>query len=579
MIPYKRCKQNYPYYEVEKIENARELMEKAVSEAGDKPAFKYKEGKEVRTVSYREFRDDTFALGTALAELGMIDRHVALISENSYKWVTVYITMLQSNGVYVPVDKELPLKDIINVLENSDSELLFYSGRYEKYIPELMEALPRIKYFVALSDKEPRDASQKKIKYKDLLERGRELYKGGDTSYSSIQTDTSKMRVLVYTSGTTGMAKGVMLSEKNLISVAYYGMQVSRVYTTALSVLPLHHTYEGAAGLLFSLHSHACVCINESLKSILKNMQLYKPDYIYLVPAFVEMFYKRIWAAAEANGEAEKLRRTIALSDFLRRFRIDLREPLFRKVREVFGGRLIKIPVGGAPLRAELGDFFDSIGINLVNGYGITECSPLVSANRDDFNDAATVGVKIPCVEIKFEDVNEDGEGEICVRGDTVMLGYYKNPELTAEVISADGWFRTGDYGHMNEKEQLVITGRKKNLIVLDNGKNVFPEEIENYIMGIPYVAEVVVRGLRADGSASGLGGGNGVETGLLAEVYLNPEKLSTSYAELSEEELVGVVTDDIYKVCRELPIYKQITRVVLRDKPFDKTTTNKIKR
>ena len=231
---------------------------------------------------------------------------------------------------------------------------------------------------------------------------------------------------------------------------------------------------------------------------------------------------------------------------------------------------------GGAPIRPELGDFFDSIGINLVNGYGITECAPLVSANRDYFNDCATVGVKIPCNEIKFEDINEDGDGEICVKGETVMLGYYKNPELTAEVIQ-DGWFRTGDYGHMNEKEQLVITGRKKNLIVLDNGKNVFPEEIENYIMNIPYVAEVVVRGIKGE---------NGIETGLLAEVFLSEEKLDEIeiegkgvMGELPAAEVKKILNDDIFKACSDLPIYKQSARVVVRDKAFDKTTTNKIKR
>ncbi len=600
MINGKKYKKNYPYNNVEKITSVRELMDKAVAAAGDQPAFKYKENKEIKTVTYREFQNDIFCLGTGLSNLGVISSHVACIGENSYKWLVVYLTMLQTNGVFVPIDKELPLQDIINVLADSDSEVLFYSAKYEKWIPEIMAALPRMKYFVAFGEEKAAegeaslagasfadaetagasgdaDVSAKRRSFREIMEKGKTLYQGGDTSYTSIKTELTTMRMLVYTSGTTGMAKGVMLSEKNLVAVAYDGLRTSTVYTRCLSVLPYHHTYEGVAGILVSLHKHACICINESLKAVLKNMQLYKPDYIYLVPAFVEIFYKRIWSNAHESGKDKTLARMMKLSNFLRKFHIDLRGVFFKSIHEAFGGNLIKIVSGGAPIRPELGEFFDAIGINLINGYGITECSPLVSANRDYFNDCATVGVKIPCIDIKFEDIDGEGNGEICVKGDIVMLGYYKNPELTAEVLSPDGWFKTGDYGHMNDKGQLVITGRKKNIIVLDNGKNIFPEELENYIMNIPYIGEVVVRGIK---------GKDGGETGLMAEVYLSEEKLAEAtladgrkLCALSMEELKKQVSKDISRECEKLPVYKQITRVCLRDKAFDKTTTNKIKR
>lgn len=227
------------------------------------------------------------------------------------------------------------------------------------------------------------------------------------------------------------------------------------------------------------------ICINESLKMVLKNLQEYKPDYVYLVPAFVEVFYKKILTNARQNGKEQTLFKMIRISNKLRRAGIDLRKTLFASVHKAFGGNLRKIVCGGSPLRPELGEFFDGIGISLINGYGITECSPLVSANHDAFNDWHTVGIPLPCCQIKFENVTPDGDGEICVKGDVVMLGYYKQPKLTAECLR-DGWFYTGDYGRMNEHGQLYITGRKKNLIVLTNGKNVFPEEIENYIAAIP---------------------------------------------------------------------------------------------
>ena len=554
---------NYSLNTVTKFDSINEMLELAVKEAGNKIAFKYKVGDEIKEVTYNDFQNDTIYLGTGLHSLGITNSHVAVIGENSYDWITVYLTVLKSNSVIVPVDKELPVSDIINVLQHSDSEVLFYSKKFDKYITEISEALPNIKYFIGFDNK---DDNEKILSYKKLMETGKKLFENGNTSYSEIKkTDTNKLKMLVYTSGTTGMAKGVMLSEHNLVSCVYYGLQVSTVYTTCLSVLPYHHTYEAVAGLLVALHHHCTICINDSLKAVLKNLQLYKPDYIYLVPAFAEIFYKKIWANAKETGKDKALRIMIKVSNGLRKVGIDLRKKLFKSVHQAFGGNLIKIVCGGAPIRPELGKFFNDIGLNLINGYGITECSPLVSANRDYFNDCSTVGVVLPCCDIKFENVTPDGDGEICVKGDIVMMGYYKNPELTKEVL-VDGWFKTGDYGRFNDKHQLIINGRKKNLIVLENGKNVFPEEIENYIMGIPYVQEVVVVGIKND---------IGSETGLCAEVFLNADKVK----ELNMTDTQAKLKEDISEACKNLPVYKHISKIVIRDKEFEKTTTNKIKR
>lgn len=551
--------------EVQKVTSIKEMLNLAVKEAGDKIAFEYKDENQKeknRQITYKEFVRDTEELGTALASLGMQDKHIAIIGENSYKWLTVYLTVLKSTGVFVPIDKELTVKGIINVLKHSDSEVLFYSEKYEKWIPEIKQEVPNVKFFIGLNRKEK---DQDILSYDMFKEEGKKALEKGSKKYTELQDDENNLKLLVYTSGTTGAPKGVMLTEHNLISVVYYGLQVADINTKCLSVLPYHHTYEAVAGILVALHKRACICINDSLKNVLKNLQLYKPDYIYLVPAFTEIFYKNIWNNAQKTGKDKMLKKIIPISNALRKIGIDLRNLFFKSIHQAFGGNLKEIVCGGAPIRPEIGKFFNDIGITLLNGYGITECSPLVSVNRLQFNDSSTVGVVLPCCEIKLENVTPDGDGEICVKGDIVMKGYYKDQERTDRVLK-DGWFNTEDYGHINPKGQLVINGRKKNLIVLDNGKNVYPEEIENYILGIPYVQEVIVKGKK---------NAIGQEVALVAEVFLNQEKVE----ELKLEKIEDKLKDDIHEVCKELPIYKRISNIEIRKEEFEKTTTNKIKR
>lgn len=551
--------------EVTKVNSIKEMLNLAVKESGDKIAFQFKDENDkekIVKVTYKEFVEDTEALGTALSSIDMHDKHIAIIGENSYKWLTVYLTVLKSTGVFVPIDRELTVKELITVLKHSDSEVLFYSEKYEDWIPEIRKEAPMVKYFIALNKKEDDENS---LSYDKFKQKGKELLEEGNTTYTDLQDDENNLKLLVYTSGTTGTPKGVMLTEHNLISVVYYGLQVADIYTKSLSVLPYHHTYEAVAGILVALHKRVCICINDSLKNVLKNLQLYKPDYIYLVPAFTEIFYKKIWSNAEETGKDKLLKIMIPVSNALRKVGIDLRGILFKSIHQAFGGNLKEIICGGAPIRPKIGKFFNDIGITLLNGYGITECSPLVSVNRLKFNDSSTVGVVLPCCEIKFENVTPDGDGEVCVKGDIVMKGYYKEPEKTDRVLK-DGWFNTEDYGSFNKKGQLVINGRKKNLIVLDNGKNVYPEEIENYLLGIPYIQEVIVKGKK---------NAIGQEVALVAEVFLNQEKVEELGIDNVEEKL----KTDINEACKELPLYKHISDIEIRECEFAKTTTNKIKR
>jgi len=552
--------------EATKVTSVKEILNIALKEAKDKIAFQYKdEEQNVIKVTYEEFVRDTEELGTALASIGMQNKHIAIIGENSYKWLTVYLTVLKSTGVFVPIDKEITSQEIINILKHSDSEVLFYSKKYEKWISQIKEEVPNLKFLIGLDRQEEDDDNENILSYNKFKENGKNMLQQGSKIYTELKDDENNLKLLVYTSGTTGKPKGVMLTEHNLISVVYYGLQVADIKTKCLSVLPYHHTYEAVAGILVALHKHACICINDSLKNVLKNLQLFQPDYIYLVPAFTEVFYKNIWSNAKKTGKDKALKIMIPISNALRKIGIDLRNQLFKSIHEAFGGNLKEIICGGAPIRPEIGKFFNDIGITLLNGYGITECSPLVSVNRLQFNDSSTVGIVLPCCKVKLENTMQDGYGEICVKGDIVMKGYYKDQEKTDKVLK-DGWFNTEDYGYINKKGQLVINGRKKNLIVLDNGKNVYPEEIENYLLSIPYIQEVVVKGKK---------NAIGQEVALIAEVFLNQENIE----ELQINNIKEKLKSDINEVCKQLPAYKHISDIKIRKEEFKKTTTNKIKR
>lgn len=544
-------KVSYPLYEVRPFSSIKEMIDQAEAEASELIAYKFKSSENVCEVTYGNFIRTLEALGAFLYENGLSSGHIACIGSNSYNWITTYLTALRSSGVFIPVDKDLPEKDILHIIDNSETDVVFYDEKFEHVFKENIDTLNNVKYFIGFDRTENEG---KFLSYTESVEKGRKLDPSG---YLNEQTDPDDLKLLVYTSGTTGNAKGVMLSEHNLVSSVYYGLMVSTVYDTGLSLLPYHHTYEAVSDILVSFHHHSTLCINEKLSSLLKNLVIYKPSYVYIVPAIAESIYKRIIKNIRKQNMEVQFQQMIDRSNELRAQGIDKRREYFGFIHEMFGGKLKKIVCGGAPIRPEVAKFFDDIGLDLINGYGITECSPLVSANHDLYNDFKTVGIKLPCIEWKIDKPNEEGIGEVCVKGDIVMIGYYKQPELTAEVLK-DGWFYTGDYGYINEKDQLVISGRKKNVIVLNNGKNIYPEEIEGYIQDIDYVNEVVV---------SGETDTDGNESSLTAEVFLE------------EKKTPGEVLKSIKKACADLPLYKQISKVVIRDSAFPKTSSNKIKR
>lgn len=542
--------QNMSY---KKIDSIRHMMQLALEEDRDRCAFKYRsKGKKITEVSFGEFYDETQYLGAGLCSLGLEEGHIACVGRNSYRWIVAYISRLQSKGVFVPIDKDLPENDLINLLKVSDSTGVFYHSDVEEILMRNSAKLSDIKYFICI-DKEIDDG--RFISYEKVIEAGKTV--GKEVFEASVNEDKDALKLLVFTSGTTGMSKGVMLSENNLISQVNYGLEVCHVLNVGLSVLPLCHTYEAVVDVLSSIHCRSTMCINTSLKQVLADFKLYKPDYIIIVPLFAELFINNINRGIAKQGKEKKFRFGIRLTRFLRKFGIDIRRKVFADVLNEFGGNLKLIICGGAAIRKEVGEFFDDLGITLIGGYGITECSPLVSVNTFEDNSFGSVGHRLPCVEWKIDDPDSDGEGEILIKGDNVMLGYYKEPEKTEDAF-ADGWFRTGDFGRITADDKLIITGRKKNLIVLNNGKNIFPEEIENLIMGIPYITEVIVKSKRNS---------VGDETGLIAEIFCDERQ------DMTEAEILN----DINATLSHLPSYKHIIELQLRDEPFRKTTSRKI--
>ena len=562
---YRNRKENYPLYEVRELYSLRQLVDETAEMFAEKPAFKYKKDGNVVSVTYSEFKKDVDSLGTALCEMGYINAHAAVIGPNSYNWVRAYLAVLNSEGVVVPVDKDLSEEETEYILNTSDARIIFCDGKATaKKINALEDKLPGIERIIYFEKPEICDEKHRWIE--DVMDLGRELLANGDTRFTALEPDNDCLKELLFTSGTTGRAQGVMLSAGALVYNITRAQMLMKISEVCLSVLPYHHSYESTTGILTMMHNGMTICINESLRSVLPNFKLYKPTEVQLVPLFVEKIYRGIWDKAEETGKANVLRKMIKISNKLLKAGIDMRKVFFKSVLDTFGGELKAIICGGAPLKPDIVSFFDSIGITLINGYGITECGPLISINRPEFHNSESVGQLMPGMQLMIDEPNEDGEGEICVKGPNVMLGYYKNPEATAKAI-IDGWFHTGDIGKVDENNFVFITGRIKNIIILKNGKNIYPEEIEEKLSrATPLIAEVLVRSMS---------GGPDGEKLLGAEIFPDEDRAKRMGVADVQEEIRKAVSE--YNAAE--PGYKIIKKIVFRDTEFEKTTSRKIKR
>jgi len=554
----------YPLYETTVFEDFRIMVENVADRFPDRTAFSYKlspKDKDTVRVTYAETRDYIRHMGTELISMGLRDRHVALIGESSYNWVSSYFCLMAIGAVVVPIDKELPPDEIAGILNFADCEYIIYSPVVEDKIREIRDRIPGIKTLICMGEPGIVEA----VRLSDVVARGRERFNSGDNSYYEYKIDRERLATIVFTSGTTGKGKGVMLSQKNIVSDMTQGMYLFSITRKTMNVLPPHHTFGSTVNFTGHYAQGSEVYISSGLKYIADEIKEQQPSHLVLVPLFVETLYKKMWQAAEKSGRAQLLRRMIKLSNFLRKLGIDLRRKLFKSVLDAFGGKLELIICGGAYLDQEIIDTFEAIGITVLNGYGITECSPLISCNRNKYQKKGSVGVPILGSELKIKDPDENGEGEICVKGPHVMLGYYKNPEATAAVFDEEGFFRTGDYGRLDEDGWLYITGRLKNIIVLSNGKNVYPEEIEAEISKVFGVNECVVYA----GESRSQGG----KEVIVAEIFPDFDALK----EKGISDVQGHFEEEIKKINSRMVSYKAVKKVKIRDVEFPKNTSRKI--
>ena len=559
----------YPLYETTFFENFRVMVENVARKYPDRIAYSYKKDpRDTNTVdvTFSEVRDYVRNLGTELIALGCTDKKVAIVGETSYNWICSYFSLMAIGAIVVPLDKDMPVNELTGLLDFAECEYIVYSTSVEEKIILIGDSVPTLKTYICMGEPKMESA----LKLSELAERGKAKFENGDNSYYDYEIDPDRLATIVFTSGTTGKGKGVMLSQKNIATDMTQGMYLFAITPKTMSVLPPHHTY--CSTVVFVGHfSQGCTTfINSGLKYFLNEVKEQQPSHLVLVPLFVETMYKRIWNTAEKSGKADMLKRMIKVSNFLRKIRIDLRRVFFKSVMDNFGGKLEMIISGGAAINQDIIDFFDAIGITILNGYGITECSPLVSCNRNKYQKKGSVGIPIIGEQVKIKDPDENGEGEICVKGPNVMLGYYKNPDATKAAFDEEGYFMTGDYGKIDDEGWLYITGRLKNIIILSNGKNVYPEELEQEVQRIPGVSEVVVYAGETKNQ-------NNKEV-IVAEIFPDYELLKLKGIE-GMQDVYAYFNKEIKTVNSRMAPHKTIRKVKIREEEFIKNTSKKILR
>ncbi len=563
---------NKPFYEVSEISTFKELIDRSGQLYSDKPAYKLRNKDGVYyDVTYRNLCHDIYYLGNSIVNDGYSRAHIAIIGANSYKWSVTYLAVTCSNNVVVPVDKELTADNIVDVLNDSDSCAIFGDKKYISAIYEKKNELPDSFKFYCFDETELDGV----VSYDSYFEKGRELYNQGIQSLNDITLDPDDTAALLFTSGTTGVSKGVCLSMSNICGVINNLAGVVKVYPEdqLLSVLPIHHTYECTLGFLLILYSGACIAFCRGLRYITHDMAEIKPTVFITVPLMIEKFYARILKKIEEKKGGNAIFKFGKAASSVGRAlgAKDLGRKLFNEVIENFGGRLRLLITGASALDPRVAEDFIRMGIDIYIGYGLTECAPLVIGNHDKLMLPDSIGTPLPNVEARINDPDALGVGEIWIKGPMVMKGYYKNPEATAQVLTPDGWFKTGDLGIVDENNCYKITGRCKNVIVTKNGKNIFPEEVEIYLNNNPVIEESMVYGDN-DGND---------ETTVSAQIYPNYEQIKKNLKrqELTQEEIREQIAKAIKEVNKKLPSYKKVVNFDIRESEFIKTTTQKIKR
>ncbi len=551
------------YYKAEEVSTLKELLYRSAKIYKSRTAFRKKDKNgSIYSITYEKFKNDIVNLGTSLIEKGFLNKRIAVIGNNSYHWCVSYF-VATIVGVVVPIDKELNPKDVINFMNVSETSLILGDNKYLKPLQE-KENMKEIKNKKTCFINFEKDIES-------FIEEGKALVEKGDSRFDNIEIDPDEMRILLFTSGTTGNAKGVSLSQRNICSniISSCGIVKVKRNDVFFSVLPLHHTYECTLGFLLALYNGASIAHCDGLRYISQNMQEYHPSIILCVPLLLENVYKKIIKGLNSSLP-EKFRNKDGKNPFP-----DLPfylKPFIKiKIKNTLGGRLRLFIVGAAAANPLIIDEFSLLGLKTLQGYGLTECSPLVAGNNVFFQKSDAAGLPLPNVKYKIDKPNKEGVGEILVQGPNVMLGYYNDEKETKKAIK-DGWFHTGDLGRVDENGYLYITGRLKSVIVTKNGKNIYPEEVEYYLNDDPLVSESLVSGINKK---------NDDETYISAQIYPDLEAISELLkgAVPTKEEIKKMISDVVSRVNKRMPNYKHIKSFIIRDKEFEKTTTKKIKR
>ncbi len=564
------------YYEnVRKITDFKDLLNQTVELYGDRPAFKFKkrmykkgETPEFYTMSYKEFKHEIDCIGTALNDLGIKnDENVALIAKDRYEWNVAYYAVTTGDKIIVPLDKSLPDNEIISLAERSEAKAIFFEEKYLEVMKKIKDnKLSSIEKFICFDFEEDKGGI---LSYKKMIQRGNELLENGDTSHLDSKIDPDKMTIMLFTSGTTSISKAVMLSQKNVCSNV---MDLNKVIKFdendgMLALLPFHHTFQSTINhVVVYIGGFMCFC--DGLKYIQQNLCEYKPTVLVCVPLILESIYKRIMKNVEKQGKLKLVNNMIKVTNVLDKVHIKIKRKVFKDIHEALGGNIRLIVSGAAAMDEELSKSLSGIGLQVYQGYGLTETSPVIAVENDHAMKVGSVGKPLPSVEVKIENKDEKGIGEIVVKGPNVMIGYYKNNSATEEVFSDGDWFHTGDLGYI-ENGYLYITGRKKNVIVQKNGKNIFPEELEILIDHIPGVKESMVYGKPTqDGDLD-----------VCVKIVYDTDAIKDIMGYVQKDDVYSHMKKHIAEINKNMPAYKHIRDIIVTDEEMIKTTTGKVKR
>ncbi len=563
---------NKVIYQVNEVKNFKELMNQTVDKYPDNIAYKFKEKttkEEViyKEVTYKKVKEDVQALGTTLLNMGLENKKVALIANNCYQWCVSYLAITTSNIVVVPLDKALPEGEIENLILRSKVEAVIFEDKYSNIFKNIKDKNEsNLKYYISIGKTNGKET----FSFEELVEQGKKELEKEDKKYESIKIDENKMSVMLFTSGTTDKPKAVMLSQNNICSDITALAKYVKLYPqdVLLSFLPLHHTFESTITFLFGFYFGVTVAFCDGLRYIAQNLVEYKVSVFVAVPLVLETIYKKLLKGIDDLGKTKLINKMIKISNVLLKLKIDIRRKLFKSVIDKLGGNLRITLFGAAPMDKDIIIGYNNFGIATIQGYGLTETSPVISAETDKAKRPGSIGYVLPNLEVKIEDKDEDGVGEIVVKGSSVMLGYYEAEEETKKVLK-DGWFYTGDLGYLDKDEFLYITGRKKDLIVLKNGKNIYPQELEFLINKLPYIEESLVYAKEQKKKELLIG----------AKIVYNEERIKEILGEKTEDEYKEIIWEEIKKINQTIPIYKHIKEIQITKEPLAKTTTQKVKR